>query len=239
MQGTGYGLTMPIYYLVDLLFSSSDAQGVGLTDPTRLYAIIPAFALGFIIPSALQTLPAPRDLHQILLAAWQPFPIYFGVLLWVFSNIVKKIAITGSVGTKKSVTDRNALDHAYGFAIGIGALTHWVTLGVIVAAAFAPDLFPAGIAERLTLANVFVPHALRYYGPATVASAMLQFLHYDQYIGAAAGLVWAATLAKRAGVWSPNKKGIRRILRDVLVLGPPSAVISLLRSRDEAVLGSQ
>ena len=239
MQAVGFGVVMPLYYLLDLLFSSDDPKSLGLTDPARLHAIVPAFGLSFILPSSLQTLPVSADLRQILIAAWQPFPIYFGVLLWAFSQVVKRITITGGTRVNKSEADRQALDSAYGFAIAVGALTHWATISVILAATFAQDFLPAGVAEHLTPAKVFVPYAVHWYGPGTLASTMLQFLHYDQYIGAAAGLVWAATLANRAGVWSLNVEGIRRIVRDVLIMGPPSAVISLLWERDDAVLGSQ
>ncbi|KAM0414706.1 hypothetical protein ACHAPT_013445 [Fusarium lateritium] len=224
MQIIGYGVVMPIYCILDLLFSSSD---MALVNPEKLHAIIPAFAFGFFIPSALQTLPTSRDMHQILLAIWQAFPIHVGLLHWGFSYLVKP---RGS--------SKLAVNHAYSFAVRVGAITHWVTIALIVSAKVVPGLFPADVAEQLTFSNVFIPTALHWYGPKTIASAVFHFLQYDLYIGAVAGLVWAATHAHVAGIWECNLGGIGWILRDVLVLGLPSAVISLLWKRNAAVFGA-
>ena len=237
MQVVGYGVVMPLYCLLDLVFSSSGPGSAGLTDPARLHAIVPAVGLGFVFPSVLQALPLGQDPHQKLLAVWQAFPIYVGYLGWMFSQAIKRTVPTAT-NKKKSAVDKEALDHAWGFAISVGAVTHWATMGVIAAATFYPGLFPAGVADSFTFANVFVPHPPRWYGTVTIASTMMQFLHYDLYVGAGATLVWAATQANRAGALSLDVGGIAQIARDVLVLGPVSAAVSLLRSRDQAVLVS-
>lgn len=120
----------------------------------------PAFALGLTLPPALQILPIGEDLHLILLAIWQPSSLYVGMVLWLLSLVVKHIAPTRSRG-KRSKVDKEGLDHAYSFEITVGALTNWDTLGTTLAAKFAPDLFPRGVAEHLTLCTGMARAPLR------------------------------------------------------------------------------
>lgn len=56
---------------------------------------------------------------------------------------------------------------------------------------------------------------MHWYGEGTVATTIMQFLHFDQYIGAAAGLVWLA-----------NVEGFRSIVREVLILDLPAGHVS-------------
>ncbi|KAF4983205.1 hypothetical protein FDECE_17354 [Fusarium decemcellulare] len=177
MQVVGYGIVMPIYYILDLLFSSTDMT---LASPDTLYAIIPAFVLGFFVPSALQTLPTSRDVHQIFLAFWQAFPIHVGFLLWAFSYIVKPAQPSNLPGKKASL-DKQAISHAYGFAVTIGAITHWATIALILCVTAAPEVFPSGVAEHLSFSSVFIPTPLHWSGPATITSATMHFLQTSYY----------------------------------------------------------
>ena len=236
MQAIGFAVIIPVYYILDLVLSSSKPLNAKLRDPAQLFTVIPAFGLGYMLPSILQVVPFERDMHQMFIVVWQFVPLYVGLLLPLFSGVFKRLSVGQSGADEKSRFDRDALQSAYGFAIAMGALTQWITISTVVAAQLMPQLFPDGIAERLSFQSVFVPDAPHNYGPTTIAEASRHFLLYDQYLGSAAGLVWAITNASRAGIFKGTFGDFREIIKDIVFLGPQSAVISLMWKTDEVLL---
>lgn len=232
MQVVGYGATMPLYYILDLLFSSHEPADLTVQSAWKLRsnAIILAVALGYVLPSGLQLMPVSEDLHQIFLAVWQPFPVYVAVFFWFFSQTSQPFA--SSAPKRETTTDVQGIRRIYTLATTVGALTHWCTILLV---AFRSSIFSPATAERLSLYNVFVPHPVHWYGPSTIAQASMQFIQWDLYCGGLAGLVWAATLAHRAGVWDLGLKGVGEVARDALIMGMPSAVLRLLLKRDMGV----
>ena len=228
-----------MYLAIDLLFSSTQPQDLFLRDPSQFDAIAPAMALGFGLPTALPLLPVSTDLRQIFVAAWQPFPVYLSVALSVFSDMFKKMnTVTGKANDKPTV-NKQAVGSAYRFATAVSATFHWTVIAVIAAAAVKPDLFPNGVAAQLTFTNVFVPHPVHWYGPATIPTATMQFFQYDQYISTAAAFVWAATMANRAGVWSWSVGDVTEFARNTVAMGPAAAVLALVWKRDVAVFSAR
>jgi hypothetical protein len=233
MQAVGFGVTMPAYYILDLVFSSHEPAHLAIRDARKLDSkvFVPAIALGYLLPSALQLLPVSEDLHQILLAVWQPFPIYVVTFFWLFSRGSPSSQLAKKTTTKKDV---EGIRHIYSFGITVGMVTHWTTILLVF---FRPSIFNAVISERLSFTNVFVPHPVHWHGPSTIAQASMQFLQWDLYCGGTAGLVWAATLAQRAGAWELGVKGIAEVVKDAVIMGMPSTVLNLLQKRDMAVMG--
>lgn len=242
MQAVGFAVLVPAYFIIDLVLTSSTPYALTLRDPLQLKAIVPAFILAYMIPSAMHMVPCDDYLHQTLIALWQPFPIYLSTLLYVFSQVAKRASPSGGIPGGKAAADRDAVNHAYGFAIWTAAVSHWLVIGTIVAVGINPDILSADVAERLTFANVFVPRPIHYYGdahPAGFNEISMQFLQLDNYTGSLSCLVWAATKAARAGAWEFNASGILSLVKDVVVLGPISASLSLLQTRDEHIYASQ
>lgn len=239
MQAVGFAVIVPVFYILDLVLSASKPQAAALRSPERLFTVIPAFGLGYILPSILQALPLERDVHQLLVVVWQFVPLYVALLLPLFAGVFKRLSVgqTGAAHDRRRF-DRDALQSAYGFAIAVGAMTQWAALSAILVARLAPHLLPGSsdVAERLTFANVFVPDPPHGYGPTTISDASRHFLLYDQYLGSAAGLVWAVARAARAGIFTGSVADLREIVKDVVFLGPQSAVVSLMWKTDEALL---
>lgn len=236
MQALGYAVAFPLWAIVHLVLSPNDRASLSLRDPARLTAVFPAFLLGYYVPTLLQMAPLPDRAHQTAIALWQPFPIYTGVLAWAFGQMAGRLSPTGGSGMTKAAVDRSAVDTAYNFAVGAGAIAHWATLAIVGAAAVQPELVggPA-VAERLTFVNTFVPYALRTYGTASLAEITFQFLQWDWIFGSAAALVWSTTLAWQVGAWSISVGGIVGIVRDVLLVGPSAAAALIMKRRDAVV----
>lgn len=235
MQVLGYGVTTPAYYILDLIFSSHNASDFQVRSPSKLQpkVFIPAITLGYVLPSALQLLPVSEDLHQIFLAIWQPFPIYVVFFLWLFSQISP--APTPQAGKEKSKKNLDSINHIFSLAITTGLQIHWIT--TILIPIFRSYIFDLATAERLSFSNVLVPHGVHWYGAATIAQASMQFLQWDLYCGGLAGLVWATTLAQRAGAWEFGLQGVWVVLKDVVIMGIPCAALKMLCRRDSAVMG--
>lgn len=239
MQMFGFGVVMPLYAILHLALPrrapGSSTKAVQLQDPIQLHTVAPAFLLGYIFPSALLIFPysdpASRQRSNIV---WQYFPVYVGALITGFTAMAKRISIGQNLHKSPSQLSRDALSHAYGFALAFAAIFQWATYAVLFVAWAFPDELPSGLADRFTPKNVFVPnppHSFRKM--ESPAAAMHEFVLFDQYTGSAAILVWAAALCQEAGV---TMTSVVDILRDSLILGPIAAGLKILRKRDNALL---
>ena len=233
MQAFGYGVVMPVYYITDLLLSSHSPPDLRPRSPSKLQSrvFIPAIALGYVLPSGLQLLHVSEDLHQIFLALWQPFPIY---VVFFFQIFAKMHPLTPSpLGKQKAKSDLEGINQIYTFSIAFGALTHWAT---IIITFLWPYLSSGALVQQPALLDTFIPHGVHWYGSCSIAQASIQFLQWDYYCGASAGVVWAVTLAHRAGVFEFGVLGLGEVIQDIIIFGMPSTVLKILWKRDAVMI---
>lgn len=233
MQAFGYGVVMPLYYVVDLLSSSHSPPDLRLRSPSKLQSsvFIPAVTLGYVLPSGLQILHLSEDLHQIFLALWQPFPIYVVFFFVLFAKVHPVTQL--SPGEQRARSDLEGINQIHTFSIAVGALTHWATIMITF---LWPYLFSSGLVQQPAILDIFVPHGVHWYGPCSVAQASMQFLQWDYYCGASAGVVWAMTLSHQAGVFEFGVLGLGEVIRDIIVFGMPSTVLKILWKRDARLI---
>ena len=87
LQNISFTITTPIYLFLHLLtspvskpFPGTHANSVLLISTWDLRILPVSIVLGYVVPSILMVLPSPNlvapETHQLLIAFWQPFPIW-------------------------------------------------------------------------------------------------------------------------------------------------------------------
>ncbi|KAF7585092.1 hypothetical protein BBP40_000362, partial [Aspergillus hancockii] len=136
-----FAFATPLYAFLHLITTpaASAASPENLRVPRAvLNAIIPVFAIGYLLPTQLLVLPLSEtitpDLKQLFIAIWQPWPAYISILLTVtramFSPNEK-----GPEAARKSLT---SLRRVYAFAFANTAITHLVSWIVALGTVIAP-----------------------------------------------------------------------------------------------------
>jgi hypothetical protein len=239
LRTVGFGVIMPLYALLYFVLprqgSAASAEAAQLRDPIELHTVGPAFILGYFLPSALMAFPY-EDAYSSQRAniVWQYFPVIVGVLLTGLSFMAKRLSIGMDIHTSKSRMSRDALNHAYGFALTCATLCQWITYAILVVAWGAPGKLSAQLAGHLTPGKVFFPEPPHSDSPMnSPGTAIHEFLKWDQYTGSFAILVWAFALARQAGARTPS---FGDVFRDTLVFGPAAAGMKVLWKRDTSLL---
>ncbi|KAI5456718.1 hypothetical protein BGZ63DRAFT_417674 [Mariannaea sp. PMI_226] len=247
MQFLGFGVIAPVFFVIHLLMSSKHALSdtVRLKDPTSLHVVVPSILLGFAFISALVAYPfSQANVRQWCLVFWQMFPVYVIGLQTLFTGILKRTSIGGDTFTPKAQLDRAALSHAYAFAWNVAVIGQLCTIGIIATSAFIPSLYPAGVAESLTLEKIFVPGSPHSWKPyVSPAAAIHDLLRYDIYSGSVAAIIWAVYLLSQVRPvlsTSEERKNLgMALLRSMLSSGPGGTLVALLQHRDETVLAAE
>lgn len=241
-QGAGYALTMPIYAALHLFTAPVSAGSAGKQQtngnlpryPLRLTlrALVPAFSIGYLLPTLLMAWPfSSPTLHQWLGALWQGFPLYVTVLQRMFTRLLQP--------TTESRSPAATLSRAYKWAFGFAAIAQLSVYSLLIAVKIFPILFPRWAVESLTFGKTFLPGPFYSTKPFTSpASAMHNFFMWDQYVGSAAAITWGVTLNVTARRHAMSRKDWLvlgwDVVRWTVIAGPAGALVRLLRRRDEA-----
>ncbi|KAK0718563.1 hypothetical protein B0T26DRAFT_713602 [Lasiosphaeria miniovina] len=242
MQIFGYAAVMPVYAALHLFGSPvalaslgrPRARATALRHPSRfrLRVLVPAFALGYFLPSLLMGWPVSSPaLHQWLNGLWQGFPLYVVASQQLFARLVAP-AQQGHGAI---------LSRAYSWAFYTAAAVQLCTYAVILAAKATPGLFPSWAAEAFAFGAVFAPGPFHSSKPlSSMVAAMHDFYKWDQYVGSAAAITWAVCLdvsSQEAGVSLADWAILGwDVVRWSAIAGPAGALVRLLQRRDGRVL---
>lgn len=171
--------------------------------------------LGFITPSILLFLPFDDpNTRQVVIALWQPAPVWISGLTTVFS-VTAGIA-TRIIGCKKNSHEDTISDlpHLRALYQTTGVMAACVHLSLITA-----SLFSAG----LSLNRLFIP--TDSFAPvATLAEGVLVFFQNDLLLVAASCFLWCLV-----SIWDLNRSGLSDVdlrvafcglLAGYVVIGP-------------------
>ncbi|KAF5018550.1 hypothetical protein F66182_9463 [Fusarium sp. NRRL 66182] len=247
-QTLGFGFVGPLFFLAHLVWTAkaTRSQSVHLGDHTALHTVVAAFGLGYILPSLFMVYPfSDHRVRQWSNAIWAVCPVFIFAAQAVFANLLRRLSVGQNAATPKVMLDKAALSYAYGFAWNVAVVGQMTTYAVLIAASVFPSAFPTGVAESLTMNNVFVPDAAphSYRHMTSAASAIHNFLIYDLGIGSTAALIWALQLLLEArpelAVGEERTELVRGVVTSVLLSGPLGAVAALMQHRDESVLSAE
>ncbi|UNI21307.1 hypothetical protein JDV02_007308 [Purpureocillium takamizusanense] len=249
-QALTFAFATPLYCAVQVHTSvtASKPSAQNLRVPISVLRALPfAFAVGMLLPSTLMTLPISAtitpDVKQILIAIWQPWPVYVAILLR-FAHTAFSSSSTGRTedSPENTAKGRRSLRFAYAFAFANTAIPHIVTLTVSLATVAAPAIFDAKYREALHPLNVFhtpLPWKSPVVQVATVGEGVHGFLRWDYLIGTTGVLVWALSLyrtAHRLVYGRVDNLGLLLKTAWLTVLaGPVGAAVELMWERDELV----
>ncbi|KAI4112758.1 MAG: hypothetical protein LQ345_006141 [Seirophora villosa] len=248
MQNAALAVVIPVYLALHLSTSStvsSRKPSDFLLDVPRLTSIPYSIAIGFLLPAAALALPAPsvisHETKQGLIGFWQGFPLWVGLLQEIIPAI-QRLLIGDVAAEQTRKQSLGSLRTVYAALLAIAAVTRISTWTI----SFSSILFPSLIAKDLR--HLLAPSAV--FGPAAVtgsvkmpsiAAGAMQFLQYDEMIGAATFLLWSATLyvnvteKKSLGGWASL---IVRSIAVAALAGPYGFAVAAIWARDEVILAS-
>ncbi|KAK1142960.1 hypothetical protein N8T08_007201 [Aspergillus melleus] len=216
-QALGGAVAWPIYFFYHIRwFNSRQGQLRPLSLPSA-QALPFSFLLGAVLPTVIGMLPTwyPRSphVHQSLLAAWQPDPVWVAVIQTFFTKL-----FSAPENASQAVwwTRASLLLSAVACTIG-----HSHTLWMVITSSD----------ERLSFSRMYIPHLVNGPQDATVrlASGPWLFLQYDLIIYSLASVSWAYILVSR--LVTPGALSRLVVLPILFIVGSvilgPGATVSL------------
>ena len=187
-QAFGAAIALPLFFRQHLKWCDDIHKPLPAAD-LRAARVLPiSFSLGALLPAVIGLLPTwyPRSdqLHQQILAAWQPDPVWVS---WLQATLI--IAFS-RFSTKQSDEESvRWLQVSYAFAAMVSAAGHLYAVATLLA---SKD-------PRLTFERVYVPYL--FPGPKDAALKLANgpwlFLQYDLIIISLSCLSWGYALADR------------------------------------------
>ena len=248
MQKVSFAVTMPIYGAIHLSTSptlSSHTSSDFLCDVSELASIPLSMLIGYIVPAILLALPSPSvlgfDPKQALMATWQVFPIWVGLVQQILPFILSRCGVAVKHPTYHKHTSRQWISTArivYIVLFFFAGAVHISTLTLTASSAFFPGLYK--VEHPFNLSMVFLPASISpSVKISSIGSGALQLLQYDFFVGSLAFSIWASTLLLRTEgndnfVWRWLTQMFGFILTTALV-GPFGYAIACIWHRDELV----
>lgn len=187
-----------------------------------------SFLLGAIVPAVVGSAPTwngpesrSPEVHQGLLAAWQPDPIWVSLIQIVLTNSSSWFRGERSGGQRRGTSAAHAWTRAsYLVAAACSALGHLYTMGRIL----------TSTDEGTNFVRMYVPFP--FTGPAGVPDILARgpwlFLQYDVIIFSIAGLTWAFLVLSRVPRGLPlSNLGLAFALTSSCITVGAGATISL------------
>lgn len=241
IQYLSYAVVIPIFLAIHLSTSLSVAARNSsdlLADSNRLNTIPFSVALGFFLPGALMSLPAPSmvsyEVKQSFIALWQPFPLWIGILQEIFPFLTSWLTTSRLTEQPKQRTIRG-MRQLYTILLIAAGFWRISTLTLC----FSSLLFPGLVSHQFSPSAVFTPGA---WTPAakmpSILGGALLFLQFDEMIGATAVICWSSTLYINAsaekGFWEWLSLLVKGIIIEALA-GPAGFAVAAVWARDETI----
>ncbi|KAM0324282.1 hypothetical protein ACHAPQ_008381 [Fusarium lateritium] len=248
-QLKGVGQIAPLYHLItgceQFLRGSMRAVTGQSIDKEVADSLIPSLGLGVVLPTMLMLWPFEnKTTYQKLVALWQPFPVYVGLLTAGFSSILRKrgastIAAEHLPKTpkdKKELRRQREATHSVLRAVYVAgtATAALVHLWSIYRISSSPDLTFSGVFGKI---GELVTDS---YG-SDPESRIFGFLQRDMFLNAAS--VFAHNVYRildlRTSGYVTSKEALGASLALVVaqpVFGPAAAHIGLLGWREEVLM---
>lgn len=244
-----FAFAAPLYAGLHLIFSSTASRpnAESIRAPRAVLNVIPyVFIIGYLVPSLLLIAPLSEtitaDVKQIIIAAWQPWPLYISIL-----TTVAHILFSPFVSNDKTIDGGRAtlgsLRKVYAVAFANTAINHLIPWTISLFTILEPRFFNKEFADALHPLNVFqlpLPWAQPTLQITELGAGVHVFLRWDYVIGSTGVLLWALSLHRNAHRAILGKAGGLRLLIKVALLSvvasPVGAAVELMWERDELVV---
>ena len=190
---------MPLLLAIDLSRSptiSRNLTNVLPKSPAETISIPLSLTLGYLIPMIGFAIPAPSwisfDRLQIIMSAWQAFPIWVSLFQQVFKRTLPIFFSRLQPSQSNAIW---SLRVAYSFSLGLMVVSRIVAFTVSFAATFFPMVFSGSYAESFSFWSVYVPATISSATQvSSIGEGFFLLLQYDELVGSASVLVWATLL---------------------------------------------
>lgn len=234
-------IVSPIYLALEVFQGETNSSFNELTiDPRDLDAIPWGTTVSFVIPTLGMIVPllniASAELNYLLIALWQPFPLYQSALHPILRNLYPSRSHSGvSVNAYE-----RSMGKAYGFILKLCAGTHLIVLAAALLSQ-SHDSMPA-----ISLSKILVPESLgnsptlATLSPPVSAlesrAVVTNFLKWDIYCACTAFSIWAGYHTYNSDKGANLLTIAFRIAFWAVVGGPIAPAAVLLWDRDVAAL---
>lgn len=248
-QTLTFAFAAPLYAGLHLIFSSTASRpnAESIRAPRAVLNVIPyVFIIGYLVPSLLLIAPLSEtittDVKQIIIAAWQPWPLYISIL-----TTVAHILFSPFVSSDKTIDGGRAtlssLRKVYAVAFANTAINHLIPWTISLFTILEPQFFKKEFLNALHPLNVFqlpLPWAQPALQISELGAGVHVFLRWDYVIGSTGVLLWALSLHRNAHRAILGKAGGLRLLIKVALLSvvasPVGAAVELMWERDELIV---
>ncbi|KAL8728089.1 MAG: hypothetical protein Q9166_005614 [cf. Caloplaca sp. 2 TL-2023] len=245
MQNAAFAVVIPIYLAIHLSTSptvSSRKRSDFFADPTQFITVPYAVAIGLVLPTILLALPAPsiisHERKQLFMAIWQAFPLWTGMLQTVMSLLRQSVMDHAANDMAKKDTV-GSMRTVYAFMLIVAVVTRLSTWTILDLSVILPSIFDPKIVHLLNPSAVLRPASV---APSvkmpSIAAGSLQFLQYDEMIGAFAMVVWSSALyisaMERKGLAGWAALLVKGVLIEALA-GPQGFAVAVVWARDEHI----
>lgn len=211
-----------------------------------LNAIPFAFLVGFLVPSLVMISPLSDtmtpDLKQIIIAIWQPWPVYISILTTA-AHILFSHFVSNDNNVDGGRATLSSLRKVYAVAFANTVINHQIPLVLSLFTIIEPRFFHEKFARALHPSVMYqapLPWTKPTLQVSDIGTGVHIFLRWDYIIGSAGVLLWALTLHRNAHRAILGKAGCLGLLVKVALLsvfaGPVGAAVELMWERDELVI---
>lgn len=243
-----FAFAAPLYGAIQLFTSvtATKPTAENIRVPRAVLRAIPfVFFIGYMVPSFLLLAPesehVTKDLKQIFIAIWQPWPAYVSILLTVAHIFFSPFTSNDHTVEGGRATLR-ALRGVYAFAFANATLNHLISWIIPLATLAEPRFFKEEYLAALHPCAVFSFPKPWESGAVveTVGAGVHAFLRWDYIIGSAGVLIWAVSLYRAAHRVVYGRAGCIGLFVKVAALsalsGPIGAAVELMWERDELII---
>ncbi|KAL8835384.1 MAG: hypothetical protein Q9176_006955 [Flavoplaca citrina] len=220
-------------------------QTASLASPQMILSILPALALGYILPAILMALPSPKlvsnDFQQLAVVFWNVFPLLVFGFLRIFGTIIP--ILTGQPKNRSATSPDNHLRCVRFVSLTslmLSADLHVAIVAGSISTLLFPALFNPKYVTELGPASVFLPPISIDRGDS-VGAGFRSFFLWDQAAGYPVMIMVMIMQLRTAymsrGVSTSWAKMIGSAVLISLVAGPGSACLALSWWRDEILFG--
>jgi hypothetical protein len=230
-QFVGAAVIAPLYYALYVFTSASDAYHFQGREVPLGYvrSLLPAMVLGYLVPTLAMYYAPWSDIKtvQYLTALWQPFPIFVGILLFIFSLLIPS--------SPRKANEKNGdvkhLKRVYLIAGLVSAAAHLSTLYICFTSSD----------PRLSFSYVFLP--IRGAWKESMAHGLHYIFQWDFWGAFAASLFWCWLVVYDALRLLIGKPSISQRVQMVLgiglvtlVAGPGTTVVAAWNWREDRLV---
>ena len=253
VQNAAFAVVIPIYFMLHLSTSPTVSSRnksdfiPRFSEHLHISTLPYSIALGLVLPTVAMALPAPsfvsHERKQLFIAIWQAFPIWVGVLQQIIPFLTHYFTDTAvreySENKSTEYYTFTKMRSVYVLMLTVAIVSRVSTWTISISSVVFPSIFAPGFVDHLSPSAVFRPAgATASLKMPSIAAGALQFLQYDEMVGAAAMCIWSAALYITAMERKSIRGWVSLVMKGIVIealAGPHGFAVVAVWARDEII----